>query len=128
MSNSGRNQIFYFIISSCVAHFSALCLSSPISNCTDANIDVCSFLSRHRVVNLFLQGYRKTWVANEDLSFEEKLVEDLAVSAKVIHSYIRSYRNYFSNLVVSEGKIHPEFSGFPLISVCKIMPRCSFPR
>lgn len=115
MSNSGRNHIFYFVISSRVAHLSASCLSSPVNNCTDANIPVCSFLSRHRVVNLFLQGYRKTWISNEDHSFEEKLVEDLAVSAKVIYIYIRSL-NYFSyKTSVCEGKIHPEFSGFPLI-------------
>lgn len=41
------------------------------------------FLSRHRVVNLFLQGYNKSWISAEDHSFEEKLVEDLAMSEKV---------------------------------------------
>ncbi|XP_056903963.1 ryanodine receptor 2-like isoform X5 [Takifugu flavidus] len=39
-------------------------------------------LPRHRAVNLFLQGYNKTWISTEDHNFEEKLVEDLAVSAK----------------------------------------------
>ncbi|XP_041645474.1 ryanodine receptor 2 [Cheilinus undulatus] len=37
-------------------------------------------LPRHRAVNLFLQGYNKSWISAEDHSFEEKLVEDLAVS------------------------------------------------
>uniref|UniRef100_A0A3Q3G4E5 Ryanodine receptor 2b (cardiac) n=1 Tax=Labrus bergylta TaxID=56723 RepID=A0A3Q3G4E5_9LABR len=35
-------------------------------------------LPRHRAVNLFIQGYNKSWISAEDLSFEEKLVEDLA--------------------------------------------------
>ncbi|TWW78271.1 Ryanodine receptor 2 [Takifugu flavidus] len=35
-------------------------------------------LPRHRAVNLFLQGYNKTWISTEDHNFEEKLVEDLA--------------------------------------------------
>ncbi|XP_071766090.2 ryanodine receptor 2-like [Centroberyx gerrardi] len=37
-------------------------------------------LPRHRAVNLFLQGYDKSWISAEDHSCEEKLVEDLAVS------------------------------------------------
>uniref|UniRef100_A0A671YWR5 Ryanodine receptor 2 n=1 Tax=Sparus aurata TaxID=8175 RepID=A0A671YWR5_SPAAU len=40
-------------------------------------------LPRHRAVNLFLQGYNKSWISAEDHSFEETLVEDLAVSGKV---------------------------------------------
>ncbi|KAE8280778.1 Ryanodine receptor 2 [Larimichthys crocea] len=39
-------------------------------------------LPRHRAVNLFLQGYNKSWISAEDHSFEEKLVEDLALSGK----------------------------------------------
>uniref|UniRef100_A0AAQ5XBZ1 Ryanodine receptor 2b (cardiac) n=1 Tax=Amphiprion ocellaris TaxID=80972 RepID=A0AAQ5XBZ1_AMPOC len=39
-------------------------------------------LPRHRAVNLFLQGYNKSWISAEDYSFEEILVEDLAVSLK----------------------------------------------
>ncbi|KAM9345211.1 ryanodine receptor 2-like [Symphorus nematophorus] len=35
-------------------------------------------LPRHRAVNLFLQGYNKSWISAEGHSFEEKLVEDLA--------------------------------------------------
>ncbi|XP_034536962.1 ryanodine receptor 2 [Notolabrus celidotus] len=35
-------------------------------------------LPRHRAVNLFLQGYNKSWISAEDHSFEETLVEDLA--------------------------------------------------
>ncbi|XP_062422699.1 ryanodine receptor 2 [Pungitius pungitius] len=36
-------------------------------------------LPRHRAVNLFLQGYNKSWISAEDHNFEEKLVEDLAL-------------------------------------------------
>ncbi|XP_047459189.1 ryanodine receptor 2 isoform X2 [Mugil cephalus] len=35
-------------------------------------------LPRHRAVNLFIQGYNKSWISTEDHSFEEMLVEDLA--------------------------------------------------
>ncbi|CAL8391441.1 unnamed protein product, partial [Arctogadus glacialis] len=35
-------------------------------------------LPRHRAVNLFLQGYHKSWISAEDHSFEENLVEGLA--------------------------------------------------
>ncbi|KAM4591284.1 ryanodine receptor 2 isoform 1-T1 [Odontesthes bonariensis] len=35
-------------------------------------------LPRHRAVNLFLQGYNKSWISTEDHSFEEMLVGDLA--------------------------------------------------
>lgn len=70
------------------------------------HISVCNFLSRHRVVNLFLQGYNKTWISTEDRSFEEKLVEDLAINAKVSRIYIRSL-NYFRNKnICLWGKIH----------------------
>lgn len=99
MRNSGRNQSSYFMRSSCTARFSSLHLPSPAGNCTDANIVYnCIFLSRHRVVNLFLQGYNKTWISSEDHSFEEKLVEDLAINAKVSHIYIRNL-NDFSNSI-----------------------------
>ncbi|KAG8123547.1 hypothetical protein E2320_018933 [Naja naja] len=36
-------------------------------------------LPRHRAVNLFLQGYEKSWVETEDHYFEDTLIEDLAV-------------------------------------------------
>ncbi|CAN8203839.1 unnamed protein product [Coccothraustes coccothraustes] len=35
-------------------------------------------LPRHRAVNLFLQGYDKSWIETEEHYFEDKLVEDLA--------------------------------------------------
>ncbi|XP_070398109.1 ryanodine receptor 2 isoform X1 [Nothobranchius furzeri] len=35
-------------------------------------------LPRHRAVNLFLQGYSKSWISTENHNFEEVLVEDLA--------------------------------------------------
>uniref|UniRef100_A0A670JW45 Ryanodine receptor 3 n=1 Tax=Podarcis muralis TaxID=64176 RepID=A0A670JW45_PODMU len=37
-------------------------------------------LPRHRSINLFLHGYQKYWIETEEYSFEEKLVQDLAVS------------------------------------------------
>uniref|UniRef100_A0A3B3RB91 Ryanodine receptor 2 n=1 Tax=Paramormyrops kingsleyae TaxID=1676925 RepID=A0A3B3RB91_9TELE len=35
-------------------------------------------LPRHRAVNLFLQGYAKSWIEAEEHYFEDKLIEDLA--------------------------------------------------
>ncbi|KAM8858472.1 ryanodine receptor 2 isoform 5-T9 [Spinachia spinachia] len=35
-------------------------------------------LPRHTAVNLFLQGYNKSWISAEEHNFEEKLAEDLA--------------------------------------------------
>ncbi|GAB0187096.1 ryanodine receptor 2 [Grus japonensis] len=35
-------------------------------------------LPRHRAVNLFLQGYDKSWIESEEHYFEDKLIEDLA--------------------------------------------------
>lgn len=40
------------------------------------------FVSRHRAVNLFLQAYNKSWISAEEHSFEETLVENLAVSGE----------------------------------------------
>lgn len=80
MSNNGRNQLLFHNV---LLLLLLLYSPSPRGNYTHANVPVCTFLSRHRAVNLFLQGYNKTWVSTEDHSFEEKLVEDLAVSAKV---------------------------------------------
>ncbi|XP_028331499.1 ryanodine receptor 2 isoform X4 [Gouania willdenowi] len=37
-------------------------------------------LPRHRAVNLFLQGYEKSWIEAEEHYFEDKLIEDLAKS------------------------------------------------
>uniref|UniRef100_A0A8D3BQL3 Ryanodine receptor 2 n=1 Tax=Scophthalmus maximus TaxID=52904 RepID=A0A8D3BQL3_SCOMX len=34
--------------------------------------------TRHRAVNLFLQGYEKSWIEAEEHYFEDKLIEDLA--------------------------------------------------
>uniref|UniRef100_A0A8C5FWP2 Ryanodine receptor 2 n=1 Tax=Gadus morhua TaxID=8049 RepID=A0A8C5FWP2_GADMO len=43
-------------------------------------------LPRHRAVNLFLQGYEKSWIEAEDHYFEDKLIEDLAVSVEYLIS------------------------------------------
>lgn len=40
---------------------------------------VLTLLFRHRAVNLFLQGYDKSWIETEEHYFEDKLIEDLAV-------------------------------------------------
>uniref|UniRef100_A0A8C1ULM0 Ryanodine receptor 3 n=1 Tax=Cyprinus carpio TaxID=7962 RepID=A0A8C1ULM0_CYPCA len=37
-------------------------------------------LPRHRSINLYLSGYQRLWIETEEYSFEEKLVQDLAVS------------------------------------------------
>uniref|UniRef100_A0A8C7MA18 Ryanodine receptor 3 n=1 Tax=Oncorhynchus kisutch TaxID=8019 RepID=A0A8C7MA18_ONCKI len=37
-------------------------------------------LPRHRSINLFVLGYVRLWIETEEYSFEEKLVQDLAVS------------------------------------------------
>lgn len=50
---------------------------------------LCSFVplliplsppARHRSINLFLHGYLRLWIGTEENSFEEKLIQDLAVS------------------------------------------------
>lgn len=38
---------------------------------------------RHRSINLFLLAYQRIWIETEEYSFEEKLVQDLAVSTCV---------------------------------------------
>uniref|UniRef100_A0A3Q3MUI7 Ryanodine receptor 2b (cardiac) n=1 Tax=Mastacembelus armatus TaxID=205130 RepID=A0A3Q3MUI7_9TELE len=65
-------------------------------------------LPRHRAVNLFLQGYNKSWVSAEIHSFEEKLIEDLAVkekdvdeSAKPINPLVQLIR-LFSQIALTE--------------------------
>lgn len=44
---------------------------------------LCLPQTRHRAVNLFLQGYEKSWIEAEEHYFEDKLIEDLAVSASL---------------------------------------------
>uniref|UniRef100_A0A667YLJ7 Ryanodine receptor 3 n=1 Tax=Myripristis murdjan TaxID=586833 RepID=A0A667YLJ7_9TELE len=41
-------------------------------------------LPRHRSINLFLLAYQRIWIETEEYSFEEKLVQDLAVSTYLI--------------------------------------------
>jgi len=41
-------------------------------------------LPRHRSINLFLLAYQRIWIETEEYSFEEKLVQDLAVSIRVV--------------------------------------------
>lgn len=58
-------------------------LSPPLlcSYLTQANL-LLPFL-RHRSINLFLLAYQRIWIETEEYSFEEKLVQDLAVSTCV---------------------------------------------
>lgn len=37
-------------------------------------------LPRHRAINFFIPAYQRLWIEAEEYSFEEKLVQDLAVS------------------------------------------------
>ncbi len=57
---------------------------------------LCSYLTqagvlspflRHRSINLFLLAYQRIWIETEEYSFEEKLVQDLAVSTCVVHQF-----------------------------------------
>uniref|UniRef100_A0A452HRD6 Ryanodine receptor 3 n=1 Tax=Gopherus agassizii TaxID=38772 RepID=A0A452HRD6_9SAUR len=41
-------------------------------------------LPRHRSINLFLHGYQNYWIETEEYSFEEKLVQDLAVNEEEV--------------------------------------------
>lgn len=52
--------------------------SLHFSYLTQANL--LSPLPRHRSINLFLLAYQRIWIETEEYSFEEKLVQDLAVS------------------------------------------------
>lgn len=50
--------------------------------------DSDSLILRHRAVNLFLQGYEKSWIEAEEHYFEDKLIEDLAVCiAAIAHNH-----------------------------------------
>ncbi|XP_072885345.1 ryanodine receptor 1-like isoform X1 [Hemitrygon akajei] len=39
-------------------------------------------LPRHRACNLFIEGYRNSWIDTEEHSFEDKLIDDLAKSGE----------------------------------------------
>lgn len=64
---------------------------------------------RHRAVNLFLQGYEKSWIETEEHYFEDKLIEDLAVC---FNGVIRWKRVGFGGLtlvwalIISKRKYH----------------------
>lgn len=50
--------------------------------------------TRHRAVNLFLQGYEKSWIEAEEHYFEDKLIEDLAVSEFQFFYFLSSSFEY----------------------------------
>lgn len=50
-------------------------------------------LLRHRAVNLFLQGYEKSWIEAEEHYFEDQLIEDLAVSVRGVWIFCRACCN-----------------------------------
>lgn len=59
--------------------------SSHTTECTSfphlpLNLPLPPPLLRHRSINLFLSGYQRLWIETEEYSFEERLVQDLAVS------------------------------------------------
>lgn len=54
--------------------------------------------TRHRAVNLFLQGYEKSWIEAEEHYFEDKLIEDLAVSSF-------QYKCKTSGIILAPGTI-----------------------
>ncbi|KAK7901892.1 hypothetical protein WMY93_018661 [Mugilogobius chulae] len=58
-------------------------------------------LPRHKVANLFLRGYNKTWVLTEHNSSEEKLVEDLASAALVLETGGDRKENYTEERVIT---------------------------
>lgn len=41
-------------------------------------------LPRHRAINFFIPAYQRLWIETEEYSFEEKLVQDLAVSTGLV--------------------------------------------
>lgn len=62
-------------------------------------VDECNIISlspqnRHRAVNLFLQGYEKSWIEAEEHYFEDKLIEDLAVKPILISGFIMAWMIY----------------------------------
>lgn len=70
-----------------------------IASSTEVNLFVYTFLSnRHRVVNLFIQGYNKSWVSAEEHGLEEKLIEDLAVCEKVCNGVMRNLKWFHRSL------------------------------
>lgn len=66
------------------------------------NIFLCSFVplliplsppARHRCINLFLHGYQRFWIETEENSFEETLIQDLAVSTGLAEVWLRAQIN-----------------------------------
>ncbi|KAG7269114.1 hypothetical protein CRUP_013378 [Coryphaenoides rupestris] len=72
------------------------------------NTDYDSLLSMltvtHRSINLFLQAYQRIWIETEEYSFEEKLVQDLAVSTNLglWHNNNNNNNNSNQNTVISK--------------------------
>lgn len=57
---------------------------------------------RHRSINLFLNGYQNFWIETEEYSFEEKLVQDLAVSTDITgHIFQRPLQCVFYVSIIS---------------------------
>lgn len=68
-------------------------------------------------MNLFLQGYEKSWIEAEEHYFEDKLIEDLAVSL---------FSLYFdSGRISSSSKLSPKGCCF-FQCVSYVLCRCEF--
>lgn len=65
-------------------NLSSRVLSPPLLCCYITQANLLSPFLRHRSINLFLLAYQRIWIETEEYSFEEKLVQDLAVSTRVI--------------------------------------------
>uniref|UniRef100_A0A672SAJ0 Ryanodine receptor 3 n=1 Tax=Sinocyclocheilus grahami TaxID=75366 RepID=A0A672SAJ0_SINGR len=71
-------------------------------------------LPRHRSVNLFLSGYQRLWIETEEYSFEEKLVQDLAVKeeeeeeAEVQPDPLHQLILHFSHNALTERSLQEE--------------------
>lgn len=72
---------FFFFSSIMEDHFLS---GGPELHSEKAVIFTVCVVRRHRAVNLFLQGYEKSWIETEEHYFEDKLIEDLAVSAFMV--------------------------------------------
>lgn len=41
-------------------------------------------LCRHRACNMFLESYKASWILTEDHSFEDRMIDDLSVSWRLL--------------------------------------------
>ncbi|KAF7650574.1 hypothetical protein LDENG_00123610 [Lucifuga dentata] len=73
-------------------------------------------LPRHRAVNLFLQGYEKSWIEAEEHHFEDKLIEDLAKAGEEEESEEEEWMKHMDPL----HQLIQLFSRTALTEKCKL--------